>query len=228
MGRTTDPTAGPLRGRCLGRAATWRGGSYCRTSGKCISQDEHAWARDFDLFGPGPATVEEYGEKGVVVETQEQSGSVQARVTQLTNIVQELAELVASSVATTGAQPLAGTADANPTYRDKLESLVPTLRLSSGAAARGSGDEPPGSPSSSSSSSSPDEGEDRPRCRCVEVTSTMRKTAPNSQRTSRVRIRVLLMIVRGVVGEAAVPVLRGFAPRRGYRVSYCGEDPSRG
>ena len=78
------------------------------------SQDEHAWARDFDLFGLGPATVEEYGDKGLVVETQEQSGSVEARVTQLTNMVQELAKSVATRVAATRAQPLEGAALSAP------------------------------------------------------------------------------------------------------------------
>ena len=41
------------------------------------SQDEHAWARDYDLFGPGPATVEEYGDKRLVVDDFVQSGSVE-------------------------------------------------------------------------------------------------------------------------------------------------------
>ena len=106
---------------------------------RAISQDEFAWARDFDLFGPGPQAVEQHGDKGVLAESQDQSDSVEARVTQLTNIVQELAKLVATSVAATGAQPLESAAlsapatssssgaprpDANSTYRDKLKSLM--------------------------------------------------------------------------------------------------------
>ena len=102
-------------------------------------------------------------------------------MTQLTNMVQELAKLVATSVASPSAQPLEGAASGapaasssqdalgsagNPSYPEKKsKSLIPTLRLSSGAAVRGSGEEPPGSPSSSSSSSSSDEDDDRPACR---------------------------------------------------------------
>ena len=101
-------------------------------------------------------------------------------MTQLANIVQELAKLVATSVAPPSAQPLEGAASGapatsssqdalgsagNPTYREKLKDIMPTPRLSSGAAARGSGEEPPGSPSSSSSSSSSSEDDDRPAFR---------------------------------------------------------------
>ena len=74
----------------------------------------------FDLFGPKPATVEEYGDKGLVVETPQQSGSIEARVTQLTNIVLELAKLVATSVATPGAQPLEGAASCAPAASSSL------------------------------------------------------------------------------------------------------------
>ena len=144
------------------------------------SQDEHAWARDYDLFGPGPTTVEEYGDKKLVVDDSVQLGSVEARVTQLTNIVQELAKLVTTSVASTGAQPLEGAAlgapaasssqdamglSGNPAYQGRLKGTVPTLRLSSGAPLEGSGAGPPGSPSSSSSSSSSSEDDDKPACR---------------------------------------------------------------
>ena len=109
-----------------------------------------------------------------------QAGSVEATVTQLTNSIQELAKLVATSVASPNAQPLEGTApgapaasssqdalgsSGNPAYREKLKGTIPTLRLSSGAAIGGSGARPPGSPSSSSSSSSSSEDDDNPACR---------------------------------------------------------------
>ena len=42
---------------------------------------------------------------------------------------------------------------------------------------------------------------------CVEVASTLRKTALSSPQTSRVRVRVPQMVVRGVVGVAAVLTL---------------------
>ena len=144
MERVAQPTRlQALFGRCLGHVATWRGGSYCRTAGSAGSQDEHAWARarDFDLFGPGPATVETYGDKRLVVDDSVHSGSVEARVTQLTDMVQELAKLVATSVASSSAQPLEGAApgalaasssqDAlgsagNPSYPEKAKSITHT------------------------------------------------------------------------------------------------------
>ena len=78
------------------------------------SQDEHAWARDFDLFGPGPTTAGVYGDRSLVVETSVPSDSVEARVTQLTNMVQELAKLVATNAAIPSAQPLEGAAPGVP------------------------------------------------------------------------------------------------------------------
>ena len=190
------------------------------------SQDERAWARDFDLFGPGPATVETYGDKRLVVEDSVHSGSVEARVTQLTNMVQELAKLVATSVASPSAQPLEGAASGapaasssqdalgsagNPSYPEKSKSIVPTLRLSSGAAVRGSGQEPPGSPSSSSSSSSSDEDDDRPACRmcgsrkhhekdCPKLTANLRKGKGPPGGSPGVAEAVVAQVLRGVPG----------------------------
>ena len=144
------------------------------------SQDEHAWARDYDLFGPGPTTVEGYGDKKLVVDDFVQPSSVEARVTQLTTIVQELAKLVATSVSSPSAQPLEGAApgapaasssqdalgsSGNPAYQGRLRGTVPTLRLSSSPALEGSGAGPPESPSSSSSSSSSSEDDDKSACR---------------------------------------------------------------
>ena len=187
------------------------------------SQDEHAWARDFDLFGPGPATVETRGDKGLVVDDPPHSGSVEARVTQLTNIVQELAKLVATSVASPSAQPHEGAASGapaasssqdalgsagNPSYPEKSKSLVPTLRLSSGAAARGSGEEPLGSPSSSSSSSSSDEDDDMPACRMCGSRKHHEKDCPKLTANLR-KGKGPRVGVGGVVGVAAVQALRG-------------------
>ena len=186
------------------------------------SQDEHAWVRDYDLFGPGPATVEEYRDKKLVVDDFVQPGSVEARVTQFTNIVQELAKLMATSVASPSAQPLEGaasgapaasssqdalTSSGNPAYRQKLKGTIPTLRLSSGAAVGGSGAGPPGSPSSSLAVRRPVKMMITPHVACVVAASTMRKTARNLPPIG-VRIRVPQVVVRGVAGVAAVQALR--------------------
>ena len=66
----------------------------------------------------------------------------------------------------------------NPAYAEKLKSLVPTLRLSSSAAARGSGEELPGSPSSSSSSSSSQNDDDRAACRMCGSHKHLEKDCP--------------------------------------------------
>ena len=87
------------------------------------SQDEHAWARDYDLFGPGPTTVEGYGDKKLVVDDFVQPSSVEARVTQLTTIVQELAKLVATSVSSPSAQPLEGAAPGAPAASSSQDAL---------------------------------------------------------------------------------------------------------
>ena len=148
-------------------------------------------------------------------------------MTQLTNIVQELAKLVATSVASPSTQPLEGAASGapaasssqdalgsagNPTYREKLEDTIPTLRLSSGAAAKGSGEGPPGSPSSSSSSSSSGEDDDRPECRmcgsrkhhekdCPKLTANRRKKEGPPSGSPGVAGVVVVQALRGVLGE---------------------------
>ena len=189
-----------FEGAALGAPQLGGEGPTAEQPASARSQDEHAWARDYDFFGPGPATVEEYGDKKLVVDDFVQSGSVEARMTQLTKIVQELAKLVATSVASPGAQPLAGAASGapaasssqdvlgsagNPTYREKLKGTIPTLRLSSGAAAGGSGAGPPGSPSSSSSSSSSSEDDDNPACRMCSSRKHHEKDCP--KRTANLR-----------------------------------------
>ena len=203
-----------FEGAALGASQLGGEGLTAEQPASARSQDEHAWVRDYDLFGPGPATVEEYGDKKLVVDDFVQPGSVEARVTQLTNIVQELAKLVATSVASPSAQPLEGAASGapaasssqdalgssgNPAYREKLKGTIPTLQLSSGAAVGGSGAGPPGSPSSSSSSSSSSEDDDNP---------AMRKTARNLPPIG-VRIRVFLSGSPGGGGVAAAQALRG-------------------
>ena len=162
-----------FEGAALGAPQLGGEGLTAEQPASARSQDEHAWARDYDLFGPGPATVEEYGDKKLVVDDFVQPSSVEARVTQLTNIVQKLAKLVATSVASPSAQPLEGAApgapaasssqdalgsSGNPAYREKLKGMISTLRLSSGAAIGGSG------AGSSSSSSSSSEDDDNPAC----------------------------------------------------------------
>ena len=217
MDQSAERVAQPTRlqalfeGAALGAPHLGGEGHTAEQPASARSQDEHAWARDYDLFGPGPATVEEYGDKKLVVDDFVQPSSVEARVTQLTNIVQELARLVASSVASPSAQPLEGAAPGapaasseNPAYREKLKGTIPALRLSSGAAVGGSGPGPPGSPSSSSSSSSSSEDDDNPACRMCGSRKHHEKDWPIG-----VRIRVPQVVVRGVAGVAAVQALRG-------------------
>ena len=145
-------------------------------------------------------------------------------MTQLTNIVQKLAKIVATSVATPGAQPLEGAASGapaassssdalgsagNPSYPERSKSLVPTLRLSSGAAARGSGEELPGSPSSSSSSSSSDEDDDRPACRMCGSRKHHEKDCPKLTANLLRKGKGPPGGSRGVVGVAVVLALWG-------------------
>ena len=112
-----------FEGAALGASQLGWEGPTAEQPASARSQDEHAWARDYDLFGPGPTTVEEYGDKKLVVDDFVQPGSVEARVTQLTNIVQELAKLVATSVASPGAQPLEGAALGAPAASSSQDAL---------------------------------------------------------------------------------------------------------
>ena len=126
--RVAQPTGlqALFEGAALGAPQLGGEGLTAEQPASAGSQDEHAWARDHDLFGPGPATVEEYGDKKLVVDDSVHSGSVEARVTQLTNIVQELAKLVATSVATTSAQPLEGAASGAPAASSSEDALGST------------------------------------------------------------------------------------------------------
>ena len=114
-----------------------------------------------------PASTEVVQDSGV------QSGSVKDRMNHLTSMVQELARLVASSVAPPSAQPPEVVPQGAPAASSS-EALVPgeshgykipKLRLLSGVAARTDTGYPPGSPSSFSSSSSSSDDDDKPACR---------------------------------------------------------------
>ena len=70
-----------FEGAALGATQLGGEGLTAEQPASARSQDEHAWARDYDLFCPGPATAEEYGDKKLVVDDFVQPGSVEARVT---------------------------------------------------------------------------------------------------------------------------------------------------
>ena len=75
--QATEPVIQPILLRALfGSAAL--GAPQLGGEGPTAAQPASAdlWASDFDPFGPGPATVGEYGDKGIVDETQEQQGSI--------------------------------------------------------------------------------------------------------------------------------------------------------
>ena len=102
------------RERCQWRAGTRQGRvSYCTTS-KFVAQEGDDWARDCDLFGPGPAFPVSAAPVEGVQDGVAQSPSVEERMNQLTKVVQELARFVTSGVATQSAQPLEGAAQDAP------------------------------------------------------------------------------------------------------------------
>ena len=212
-----------FEGAALGAPQLGGEGPTAEQPASARSQDEHAWARDYDLFGPGPATVEGYGDKKLVVDDFVQPGSVKARVTQLTSIVQELAKLVATSVASPSAQPLEGAApgapaasssqdalgsSGNPAYRGRPEAPFPrsdcpqVQRLE--VQVRG----PLGHHPVPLEVRRPVKMMITPHAACVVAASTMRKTARNLQLIA-VRIRVPQAVVRGVAGVVALQAVRG-------------------
>ena len=156
-----ERTAQPVRlqalfeGAASGAPVLGREGSPTAQPVSSLPQESDDWARGCDLFGPGPAFPVPAPSVEGVKDGVAQSPSVEERMNQLINVVQELARLVTSGVATPSAQPLEGAAqgarsDALGAY--KLDApRVPLLRLrATGAALMGSGP-PPDSPSSSSS-----------------------------------------------------------------------------
>ena len=211
-GSYNRPDCRPSSRALLGAPQLGGEGSTAAQPASARSQDEHAWPREFDLFVPGPAAVEEYGDKGLIVETQEESGSVEARVTQLTSIVQAM-----------GAQPLEGLGApeplsssgapgpvVNPAYPESLRAWYPHYDCPQVQRQEVQGRSPQG-PHPVLLAVHPQKmvmmiGL---HAACVEVTSILRKTALSSPRTSRVRVRVSQTAVRGVVGVVAVPALLG-------------------
>ena len=217
MERVAQPTRlqALFEGAALGAPQLGGEGLTAEQPASAGSQDEHAWARDFDLFGPGPATVEMYGDKRLVDDSVH-SGSVEARVTQLTNMVQELAKIVTTSVASPSAQPLEGAASGapaasssqdalesagNPTYREKLNLRTlcprydcPQVQQSEVQVKSLQGRHPVPLVVHHPVKMMTDR-----HVACVVAASTMRKTA----------LRVPQVVVRGVAEAVVVQVLRG-------------------
>ena len=87
--QSTERVAQPTRlqalfeGAALGAPQLGREGPIAAQPASAGSQDEHAWARDFDIFGPGPATLGCTRIRDLLL-------MLEARVTQLTNIVRSL------------------------------------------------------------------------------------------------------------------------------------------
>ena len=144
-----------------------------------------------------------------------QSPSVEERMNQLTNVVQELARFVTSGVATQSAQPPEGAAQGAPAASSsdalgayKLDApRVLLLRLrATDAAPMGSGP-PPDSPSSSSSSgSSSSGGEDKPACRMCGSTKHHEKDCPKLTANKRGKKGILHKVVQVAVEVPAVMV----------------------
>ena len=170
--RTTGPTAGLLRGRCLWRAGTRQEGSSTAQPVSALPQEDDPLSEGFDLFGPGPAFPKTSAPVGVVQESDAQGGSVEDRMKHLTSVVQELARLITTGVAAPSAQPLEGAAHGAPAASStdaldpyKPRSQIPMLKLRTGLATQEEPGPPPDSPSSPSSGSSSSEDEDKPACR---------------------------------------------------------------
>ena len=188
-----ERTAQPVRlqalfeGAASGVPVLGREGSPTAQPVSSLPQESDDWARDCDLFGPGPAFPVPGAPVEGVKDEVAQSPSVEERMNQLTNVVQELARLVASGVATQSAQPLEGAAQGAPAASSsdalgayKLDaSRVPLLRLrATDAAFIGSGPPPDFPSSSSSSGSSSSGGEDKPACRMCGSTKHHEKDCP--------------------------------------------------
>ena len=169
--RTTQPVRlqALFKGAASGAPVLGREGSPTAQPSS-LPQEDDDWARNFDLFGPGPEPFAPVAAAGIVQDTVAQSPSVEER-NQLTNVVQELAKLVTTGVAT--AQPLEGAAQGAPaaSSSDALGSYkpggpqIPLLKLRATSAAHAGSGPPPDSPSSSSSGSSSSGDEDKPACR---------------------------------------------------------------
>ena len=171
-----ERTAQPVRlqalfeGAASGAPVLGREGSPTAQPESLLPQDDDDMARDFDLFGPGPEPV---ASAGIVQDRSAQSPSVEERMNQLTSVVQELAKLVTTGVATQSAQPLEGAAQGAPaaSSSDALVShkpggpQIPLLKLRATSAAHAGSGPPPDSPSSSSSGSSSSDDEEKPACR---------------------------------------------------------------
>ena len=177
-----------------------------------LPQADDDWAKNFDLFGPGPGFPATTAPDGIVQDAVAQSPSVEERMNQLTSVVQELARFVTSAVATQSAQPLEGAARGAPAassydvlgaYKpDAPRVLLLKLRATSAALA-GSGP-PPDSPSSSSSGSSSSGDEDKPACRMCGSKKHHEKDCPKLTATSEVRRAILQGVVRVGVEVPAV------------------------
>ena len=85
-----------------------------------MPQESDDWARDCDLFGPGPAFPVPAAPVEGVKDGVAQSPSVEERMNQLTKVVQELARFVTSGVASQSAQPL----EVQPRARQQLVALM--------------------------------------------------------------------------------------------------------
>ena len=214
-----ERTAQPVRlqalfeGAASGAPVLGREGSPTAQPVSSLPQEGDDWARDCDLFGPGPAFPVSAAPVEGVQDGVAQSPSVEERMNQLTNVVQELARFVTSGVATQSAQlqegaaqgaPAASSSDALGTY--KLDApRVPLLKLrATSAAPMGSGP-PPDSPSSSSSSgSSSSGGEDKPACRMCGSKKHHEKDCPKL--TANKRGKTLQGVVQVAVEVPAVMV----------------------
>ena len=127
---------------------------------------------------------------GVVQGAVAQSPSVEERMNQLTNVVQELARLVTAGVATQSSQPLEGAAQGAPaaSSSDALGAYMPLLKLRATSAAHAGAGPPPDSPSSSSSGSSSSGDEDKPACRMCGSTKHHEKDCPKLAANKRGKI----------------------------------------
>ena len=169
-----------FEGAASGAPVLGREGSPTAQPVSSLPQEDDDMARDFDLFGPGPEPSVPVASAGIVQDTSAQSPSVEERMNQLTSVVQELARLVTTGVATQSAQPQEGAAQGAPaaSSSDALGSYKPGgPQIPLLAAHAGSGP-PPDSPSSSSSGSSSSSDGDKPACRMCGSTKHHEKDYP--------------------------------------------------
>ena len=83
-----------FKGAAIGAPVLGREGSPTAQPVISLPQEDDDRARDFDLFGPGPESSVPVASAGIVQDASAQSPSVEERMNQLTNVVQELAKLV--------------------------------------------------------------------------------------------------------------------------------------